>query len=718
MLRLLTALVLCAAAEAGTLNVNLTINATLTANSSFTAYVASGTATLTGGIADTGTFSATLSVEDLGTGGSTPYTLTLSKGTMAGAITIPSSAFQTILSGSGSASGISATVTSAGGNYSGDTGTFPSMSGSGGFGATGAITLTITGAGTITTGGTVTNPPPTVTDVLDAGSYTANIAQGSIFVVKGTNLSASGYTKLSYPLPTSSAGTSITFTPAAGGSGTSPYLIYTYNQSGVNQLAAVLPSTLAPGSYNVTVTYNSATSTPLPVQIVTSKPGIITQDSTGSGLAVAQNIVSATEYDLNRLTTGTVNGYTISPAKPGQTLVLYLTGLGPYTGADNAAESALNFLTSGVSIQVLVGGTAITPSYAGRTPGFSGLDQINFTLPANISTGCTVVLQVVEGNTTSAATTLSIAPNAGTADCVLEGFTSSQLSFLDGGGTINHGGFLMSQSGFSGAGSGTITDASISGGFSQVNGLELPSVATGGSATVTSTTIGNCTVSQVTFSGNNTTPAPSAGGLSTALDAGAVTLSGPAVSNLSNTALSDSNGAYSLTIGESGLGLPNAPTGTLGAGTYTLTAAGGTGVTAFTTSIALGAPLTINGGLPTTVVRSSGLPLTWTGGNSTDVVTILGYSGTTSGSGANTVTTATGFTCITTAGAGGDTISSQVLNLLPATLSSTEGGTGYLSVASGPAPVQFSTTLTASPSTSIAASFSASVGTAGLVTYQ
>ncbi len=31
---------------------------------------------------------------------------------------------------------------------------------------------------------------PTITSVVDAGSYTANIAQGSIFVVKGSGLSA------------------------------------------------------------------------------------------------------------------------------------------------------------------------------------------------------------------------------------------------------------------------------------------------------------------------------------------------------------------------------------------------------------------------------------------------------------------------------------------------------------------------------------------------
>jgi hypothetical protein len=159
------------------------------------------------------------------------------------------------------------------------------------------------------------------------------------------------------------------------------------------------------------------------------------------------------------------------------------------------------------------------------------------------------------------------------------------------------------------------------------------------------------------------------------------------------------------------------PNGTLAAGTYNLAGAGGTGVESFNTSITLGSPLTVTGGLPSTVVRSQGLPLTWTGGNSTDVVSIVGYSGTTTGTGASAVTTASEFICLTTAGTGGFTVSSQVLDQLQATPASSAGGAGYLSVSSGPQPVSFAPALTAGGGT-IASTFSASVGTAGSVTYQ
>jgi uncharacterized protein (TIGR03437 family) len=573
--------------------------------------------------------------------------------------------------------------------------------------------LSFSGAGTITTGGTVSNPPPTIAAVQDAGSYTSNLAQGSIFVVRGTNLCATGTVYLPYTLPTSSGGTSITFTPVAGGTGTQAYLIDTYNANNFSQITAVLPSTLATGNYNVTVTYNNVPSAAVPVTVVKQKPAMFTQDSSGSGLVNAQNIVSATEYDINRLTTGSLNGYTISPAKPGQTLIIYATGLGPVPGGDNIAQSAYNFLTNGVSITVMVGGTAITPLYAGRAPGFSGFDQINVTLPANITTGCTVPVQIVEGNVTSAATTISIAPSTSASACVLPGYTSTQLAALDNGGTITAGGFSILSYTESIPSLGNTTINTVGGGFTQITGFELGALS--GSASFSQNTVGSCNVIQVTVSA---TGQVTAGGVATNLDAGAVTISGPSGSSLSSTPLVDTNGAYSLQIGAiGGVLLPGAVNGSIVAGTYNLKGAGGTGVGSFSTSITLGSPLTVNGGLPSAVNRAQGLPLTWTGGNSTDVVTILGYSGTTSGTGTSAVTTATEFICTTTAGTGGFTVSPQVLTQLPATAAAAAGGTGILEVVSGPAPVSFSAPLTAGGG-SVASSFSASSGTAGTVTYQ
>jgi len=701
MLRVLTTLlVIGAAAEAATSSATLSISGTVAISS--TAYTINGTATLTGGIAGSGTFSSTIPLASLtGANITAPFTITISGSTLGGTLTFPIA----LLEGPGSAS---LTISNATGSFSGDTGSFPSMNGAGSINtSTGSITLAFSGTGTITTGGTVVSPPPAITGVFDDASYTVNVAQGSLFVVKGTNMSASGYNPQPLPYPTSAGGTSITFTPAAGATPpTQVYIFYTYNQNGVNQIGGIIPSKLAVGSYNVTVTYNSSTSLPFATQVVAAKPGVFTQDTTGSGLASVQNIISVTQYDLNRLTTGSVAGTTISPGKPGQTLIAWATGLGAVAYPDNQVPpSTYNF----PNVQVLVGGTAITPAYAGAS-GFAGLDQIVFVLPASITTGCTVTLQISVGGVLSSVTTIAIAPSNTANACVLAGYTTAQLQSLDQGGTITAGGFSLTQFAETVPTFGTVKIDAAGGGFTQVSGFELSSLP----VTYSSNTIGSCTVIQVSISGGQVT----ASGTVTDLDAGTVTLSGPSGANLpSGGVLTETSNTYSLSIGDEGItGVSGLPNGTLVAGTYTMTGTGSTGtngVGPFKVSINLGSPLTITGGLPSTVTRSQPLTLNWIGGNSTDAVEIIGYSGSSSGTGSSAVTTATEFICTTTAGPNTFTVPVSVLSQLPPTPAA--NGSGFLEVSSGPTPVPFSPSFAGGTITS---SFSAQVGTGATVTYQ
>ena len=121
-------------------------------------------------------------------------------------------------------------------------------------------------------------------------------------------------------------------------------------------------------------------------------------------------------------------------------------------------------------------------------------------------------------------------------------------------------------------------------------------------------------------------------------------------------------------------GVPTIPglqtNGTIIGGQYTLKGAGGKDVGPFTATVNLGSPLTITGGLPSTVNRGSGLPLSWTGGNSSDLVIIEGLAITTS-----TTTTASGttftenggeFVCTTTVGTGGLTVPASITSQIPA----------------------------------------------------
>jgi hypothetical protein len=314
------------------------------------------------------------------------------------------------------------------------------------------------------------------------------------------------------------------------------------------------------------------------------------------------------------------------------------------------------------------------------------LDQINFTLPNNVPTGCSVTLQISVAGVLSAVTSISIAP-AGATACVQTGYTTQQLVAFDQGGTITSGGFTLDHGVTTGPSSATADF--VAGVFSQTTGFQLSSSSGTQSAILANS--GGCIVTRVTTSSNTVTA-----GHSTSFDAGTVTLTGPSGTNLNKQQLAESSNTYLYMIGESGSGFPGQPSGSILAGTYTLTGAGGNDVGPFSTSITIGPPLTLNNPLPTTVTESAGLTLKWTGGIASDAVLISGTSTITTGTGANEITTATGFVCTTTAGQGTFTVPASILTWLPTmTAAQVSAGTadGSLSVMSRATPSSFNATL-------------------------
>jgi uncharacterized protein (TIGR03437 family) len=692
-------LLVAAGAQAASVSSTLTIS-NGTAILSGTSFVNTGQVTLTnlgsGGATVTGTFSSTINLLTDITGSSvtSKFTITLSGGTLTGTYTEP----LTILYGS--SGNASATITLGTGTYAGYTGSFPTLAGSSSSTGGTSYSFSFKGDGTLST-----TPVPTISAVQDGASNTPNIAQGEFLSIYGTNLTPSSSGATIFPRPTSVGGVKVTFTPVAGGAGIDTYLIGVYKASGYDQINALLPSTVPVGTYNVTVT-NGTVSAPFQTQVVASKPGLFTQDQSGTGLAVVFNYISPSENDVNRLTTGNYNGSLSSPAKPGQTLVAWGTGIGPYQAGDNTAGITHDFSTS-EPIAAIVGGVSIPVVFAGLN-GYAGEDQINFTLPANVPTGCAISLQISVNGVLSAPTSIAIATSASPTACVQPGYTTQQLQSLDQGGTINAGSFSLSQATETVASLGTFISADIGGAFSQITGFQL---AAAGTSTVSVTTSGSCMVYHVT-----TTSTGVATGHVTEFDAGTVTLTGPAGTNLNSQQLLETSNIYSYSIGSPG----QTGSSPLLPGTYTVNGAGGTDVGPFNTSITIGSPLTLNSPLPTTVTESAGLTLNWTGGNSSDVVEIIGASGTFTGTGNSRITNLTEFVCSTTAGQKTFTVPASILTQLPTITAAQVAATtaeGILEVTSGPTPVSFNATLKKDGS-NIPSYFSSTVGIIGLPVYQ
>ena len=89
----------------------------------------------------------------------------------------------------------------------------------------------------------------------------------------------------------------------------------------------MLPSNAPEGDATITLNYNNLTSNPIVIHVVRSAFGMFTVNQGGSGPAILQNFVSATQTPVNTLTT---------PATTGQTVILWGTGLGPVAGTREA----------------------------------------------------------------------------------------------------------------------------------------------------------------------------------------------------------------------------------------------------------------------------------------------------------------------------------------------------------------------------------------------
>jgi uncharacterized protein (TIGR03437 family) len=147
----------------------------------------------------------------------------------------------------------------------------------------------------------------------------------------------------------------------------------------------------------VTVTANSIASAPQPVAIGTAGPGIFSLGAPQGGQGAIVNVAGKV-----------VNAF--SPAHAGDYLQIYATGLGavsnqPQTGAA-AVASPLSYLIG--NLTATIGGVPASVSFAGLTPGFVGLYQVNVQVPQGVAAGNGVPLLLWTGAIPSNTVTISV----------------------------------------------------------------------------------------------------------------------------------------------------------------------------------------------------------------------------------------------------------------------------------------------------------------------
>jgi uncharacterized protein (TIGR03437 family) len=196
-----------------------------------------------------------------------------------------------------------------------------------------AVSLTLTAGSAV----------PVISTVVNAASFAAGVAPGSLATLFGVNLS--GATVLWNGVdvqPSYASDTQVNF--------------YVSAQA---PLGANVITVTAPSGPKVSATIN----------LVSAQPGIF------SGAVVhADTGVSALA----------------TPVSAGDYIAIYCTGLGPTKVSGGLARTT-------VTPTVYLGSTAVTPSYSGLAPGFVGLYQVDVQIPPGIPAG-TLALVITSGS--------------------------------------------------------------------------------------------------------------------------------------------------------------------------------------------------------------------------------------------------------------------------------------------------------------------------------
>lgn len=220
---------------------------------------------------------------------------------------------------------------------------------------------------------------PLISRVFPSASATfpLSVAPGMIVSVYGNSLALNSEQASSIPLPFQLGGARVSTNQ------TNAALYY----ASASQINAIVPDQAA-GLVQLTVQTTAGSDT-VNVLVEPAVPAIYTEDGSGKGAAAALNA-------RNNLVVSSGN-----PLHPGDYVELFLTGLG-LTRFKNGLQYANQQPT------ITVGGENCPISFAGRSPVFPGLDQINCQIPASVAPDDAAPVIVTSGNRQSNTATLAV----------------------------------------------------------------------------------------------------------------------------------------------------------------------------------------------------------------------------------------------------------------------------------------------------------------------
>jgi len=222
--------------------------------------------------------------------------------------------------------------------------------------------------------------PLSIFNAASYGPITNSVAPGEFVTIFGLGMSSSTQGAQTLPLPKTLGQTSVTV------NGRSAALLYV----SPTQINLLVPFATTESFATFQVNNNNALSNAVTVYTSPTAPGVFTLTGL-SGVSYPGGIGPAAVTHLDyKLVTST------NPAVAGETLVLFLTGLGAVTppvddgaaGPSNPPSTANESTSIGVDIFDSNGvDSTANVGFAGLAPFFAGVNQINFTVPMGVASG-------------------------------------------------------------------------------------------------------------------------------------------------------------------------------------------------------------------------------------------------------------------------------------------------------------------------------------------
>ena len=235
--------------------------------------------------------------------------------------------------------------------------------------------------------------------VVNAASGGPVVVPGGVASIFGVNLAGGTELATGTPLPTSLGGVQVTVNGI-------PAPIFFVSALQINfQIPFGVPTS---GSLTIVVTRDGVDSPGEQVTVAEFAPGVfvVPQAPPNPALPIIQRFPDFSTISPT------------NPAKAGDVLILYITGVGGLTDPPATGQPALgdplSFAT--VTPTVTVGGAAAAVSFAGLAPNFVGVGQVNITLPTPLPAptqgpGCPTLTLVIDfGGASSMPVELPVMP--------------------------------------------------------------------------------------------------------------------------------------------------------------------------------------------------------------------------------------------------------------------------------------------------------------------